>query len=276
LRRTALLALTFFTLFGTEAQKACAQASEPTPQTTVLAARTSKFAPSTDLAIGFNGELTDGRTVTTTKNTQSGTELNQVTQDATPAVGGFAAFHQSFTRWLGYNVHFGYTRFSEQWSNGWQFIPNSTTTLPASSSFAAGPLRTSVYDLSVASVIEGPRTRRFNTFAQVGGGGLFFNPANNQVGATQQIRPTLVFGVGANFKITAHLAFRAEYRGLFYKSPDFNDSAIVPGVTSASGLPITRLFTVTNTPALSLVYHFGRTTAASTRPSAVTTHTDDR
>jgi opacity protein-like surface antigen len=229
------------------------------------------------LAIGFNGELTDARTVkTTTVYPLSGTGITQVTQDATPAVGGFATFHQAFTRWLGYNVHFGYSRFSEQYSNGSQFIPNSTSTLPASSSFVAGSIRTNVYDLSVASVIEGPRTRRFTTFAQVGGGGLFFNPINSKVGATPQIRPTLVFGVGANFKVTAHLDFRAEYRGLFYKSPDFNLTAIYPGITGTNQFPVTRLFTVSNTPALSLVYHFGQTATAPARARAVSTHASDR
>jgi hypothetical protein len=280
----ALPALIVFVLFSTAAHTARAQASDsafqsaapdsPAPHPTP---KLSKFISSTDIAIGFNSELTNARTVkTTTVYPLDGTGINQVTQDATPAVGAFATFHQSFTRWLGYNVHFGYTRFSEQYSNGEQFIPNSTTTQPPSSSFVAGAVRSNVYDLSVASVIEGPRTRRFTTFAQVGGGGLFFNPVNSKTGATAQIRPTLVFGVGANYKISSHFDFRAEYRGLFYKSPDFNLTAIYPGITGTNQFPVTRLFTVTNTPALSLVYHFGRTRPPATQASTENLHSNDR
>jgi hypothetical protein len=283
-RALALTALFLFILSDISTRTAGAQSSSSAPQATEPDApathptpKPGAFTPSTDLSIGINGELTDARTVRITNvYPLSGTGITQVTQDATPAVGGFATFHQSFSRWLGYNVHFGYTRFSEEYSNGEQFIPNSTTTQPASSAFVAGSIRTSVYDVSVASVIEGPRTRRFTTFAQVGGGGLFFNPVNSKVGATQQIRPTLVFGVGANFKISAHLDFRAEYRGLFYKSPDFNLTDIYPGITGTNQFPVTRLFTVTNTPALSLVYRFGRTASASTRASAGSTHENER
>jgi hypothetical protein len=56
-----------------------------------------------------------------------------------------------------------------------------------------------------------------------------------------------VFGVGAEYDVSRHFSVRAEYRGLFYKMPDF-------GIDN--GFPKQRLFTVTNTPAISLVYHF--------------------
>ena len=59
----------------------------------------------------------------------------------------------------------------------------------------------------------------------------------------------MLFGVGMNYRLTEHLGLRAEYRGLFYKSPDF-------GVTRNIG-PVTRLFTVTNEPTVSLSYTFG-------------------
>jgi hypothetical protein len=55
-----------------------------------------------------------------------------------------------------------------------------------------------------------------------------------------------------NYKLTSHLDLRAEYRGLFYKSPDFT----LPPYDGFN-FPMSRLFTVTNAPAISLVYRFG-------------------
>jgi hypothetical protein len=69
----------------------------------------------------------------------------------------------------------------------------------------------------------------------------------------------MIFGAGANFKLTDHLDLRAEYRGFFYKSPDFGLLDITPGITATNQFPMTRLFTVTSSPAVSLVYHFHRT-----------------
>ena len=229
-----------------------------------------KFEPTTDVSIGTEADLTATRTPTFTHAySLSGTSVTQVTQGASPSAGVFGSFHQQFTPWIGYNVHFGFTNFTEHYSNGEQFIPNSTTTLPGGSSFVQGNLRTNMYDLTVSSVIEGPRTKRFSTFTEVGGGGLIFRPLSTGLGASQQTRPALVFGLGANFKLGPKLDLRAEYRGLLYKSPDFNILDITPGITGTNQFPMTRMFTVTSTPEVSLVYHFGRTTprkAAMARP----------
>lgn len=234
------------------ARSSVAQTDQPAP-------KPSKFTPSVDVSIGLESDLTATRMPKFTNvYSTSGTGFTQVTQSASPAAGTFASFHQSFTPWLGYNVHFGFTRFTENYSNGMQFVPNSATTFPATSSFVRGDIRTNMYDLTVSSVIEGPRTRRFSTFTELGGGGLFFTPLSTGLGASRQTRPALVFGAGANYKLSSRLELRAEYRGLFYKSPDFGLPDITPGLTPTNQFPMTRLFTVTSTPEVSLVYHFGR------------------
>jgi opacity protein-like surface antigen len=87
--------------------------------------------------------------------------------------------------------------------------------------FSRGSIRTNMYELSVAYAITGPRTRRFDTFVQFGGGGLFFVPTESRSPYANQTRPAMVFGVGLNFKLAPRLAIRVEYRGLFYKNPDF-------------------------------------------------------
>lgn len=253
-----LLALLFSPIGN---QMAFAQISDQAaPTATDQPQQRKSFTPEMDVSMGTFGQFTATRApVFTTVYPPTGTASTQVTQSGSPSVGVFGTFHQSFTRWLGYNVNFGYTRFSENYSNGQSFVPNSTSTFLATSSFVRGSVKTDMMDLTVAGVIEGPRTRRFSTFAQFGGGGLFFEPVDSKIGATQQTRPAMVFGTGANFKLTDHLALRAEYRGLFYKSPDFNVTDITPGMTSTNQFPMTRLFTITSTPAVSLVYRFGST-----------------
>ena len=249
---------------------AFAQTSDQSaPTATGQPQQKKSFIPEMDVSVGTYGQFTATRAPVFTKvYPLTGTATTQVTQSASPSVGVFGTLHQSFTRWLGYNVNFGYTRFSENYSNGQSFVPNSTSTVPASSSFIRGSVKPDMMELTVAAVIEGPRTRRFSTFAQFGGGGLFFDPLSSKTGAKQQTRPAMLFGVGANFKLTEHLDLRAEYRGLFYKSPDFNLPDIYPGISPTSQFPMTRLFTVTNTPAVSLVYRFGGAKKAQLTPKA--------
>jgi hypothetical protein len=79
----------------------------------------------------------------------------------------------------------------------------------------------------------------------------------------------MVFGVGMNYKLTNHLAFRAEYRGFLYKGPDFTVPDVTPGAVTAGQFPMSRLFTVTNAPAVSLVYRFG---GAAKHPTSVATN----
>ena len=282
-RALALLALILsaFSTIGNHAARAqgpdpAPKSADPAPLDTHVAPQHGIFTPGIDLSLGAFGQFTETRMpMTTTVYPQTGTGYTQVTQGAALSGGVLATIHQSFSPWLGYNVNFGYTRFTEHYSNAEQFVPNATSGPPASSSFVKGDMRTGMYEVTVAPVIEGPRTRRFSTFAQFGGGGLFFEPGSNaKLGASQQTRPAMVFGVGANFKLSEHLDMRAEYRGLFYKSPDFNVGDITPGVTPPNSFPMTRLFTVTSTPAVSLVYHFGPTKTAKAR--AASAHQNDR
>jgi len=209
----------------------------------------SRFTQRIDVSAGAFSQLTGTRIPTS----PLGAFVDQMTQGTSTSAGVFGTLHQPLNRWFGYNVNFGYTRFSENYSagSGYLTLPGSPSIAP--SSFTEGSIRTHEYELTIASVIAGPRTRRFDTFAQFGGGGLFFLPIHGAGGATDQTRPAMVFGAGMNCQLANHLQLRVEYRGLFYKSPDFN----LPPYDGAN-FPMSRLFTVTNTPAVSLVYRFGK------------------
>lgn len=211
-----------------------------------------KFTTSTDVSLGVFGQLTPARTPVTTTPGSDETQIVQTTQGTSPSAGVLGTFHQSFRPWLGYNVNVGYSRFSENYSLGHAFVPNSSATFPGSSYFSQGSIGTNMYELTVAYAIQGPTAKRFSTFAQLGGGGLFFLPTQGSSSSpySKQVRASMVFGIGVNYKLTDHLGIRAEYRGLFYKNPDF-------AYYSGNAIPISKLFTVTNEPTVSIVYTFG-------------------
>lgn len=205
------------------------------------------FTPGTDFSLGLMGQMTFARNPTTIVPSTEWTVLSQKTQSQSPSAGALVTFHGAMKPYLGYNVNFSYTRFTQTDTEGSGYVPGQGTNPPSGgSSFTAGALDTHMYELTLAYAFYGPRTKRFRTFGQIGGGGLFFEPIKTSF-ANQQTRPAMVFGTGMEYDVSRHLSVRAEYRGLFYKMPDF---------AIDNGFPKQRLFTVTNTPAISLVYHF--------------------
>jgi opacity protein-like surface antigen len=204
------------------------------------------FTPGTDVSLGLLGQMTFARNPTTFNVYPEWTVVHQQSQAASPSAGALFTFHGAMKPYLGYNVNFSYTRFTQTDSEGWGNVPGQGTTVPPSGgSFSAGALDTHMYEFTLAYAFYGPRSKRFRTFGQLGGGGLFFEPIN-AIFAHQETRPAMVFGVGAEYDVSRHFSVRAEYRGLFYKMPDF-------GIDN--GFPKQRLFSVTNTPEISLVYH---------------------
>ena len=205
------------------------------------------FTPGTDVSLGLMGQMTFARNPTTFNVYPDWTVANQQTQSQSPSAGALVTFHGAMKPYLGYNVNFSYTRFTQTDSEGSGYVPGQgSTTPPGGGSFSAGALDTHMYELTLAYAFYGPRSKRFRTFGQLGGGGLFFEPINTNF-AHEETRPAMVFGVGGEYDASRHFSVRAEYRGLFYKMPDF-------GIDN--GFPKQRLFSVTNTPAISLVYHF--------------------
>ena len=221
----------------------CQLALAQTPQSS----RHENFAPGTDVSIGLLGQMTFARTPTTFIVYPDWTLVNQHAQAASPSAGALFTFHGAMKPYLGYNVNFGYTKFTQTDFEGSGYASGQgTTTPPGGGSFSAGGLDTRMYELTLAYAFSGPRSERFRTFGQLGGGGLFFEPISTSF-AHEETRPAMVFGVGGEYDVSRHFSVRAEYRGLFYKMPDF-------GIDN--GFPKQRLFSVTNVPAISLVYHF--------------------
>lgn len=144
-----------------------------------------------DVSVGIFGQLTQARTPITSQQFSNGLFTMQASQSASPSAGVLGTFHQQFTRWWGYNVNIGYTRFAENYSYGTVFTPSATSIAPTST-FTRGSIGTSVVETTVAMAVQGPRSRCFSTFAQFGGGGLFFVPFTHADGYNKQVRPTMI------------------------------------------------------------------------------------
>jgi hypothetical protein len=136
------------------------------------------------------------------------TNGNGVRDKPTESMGAIATVRQSFHPWLGYEVNYSYTRFTEKYS-----------TIPFG-------VQNNLHEVSVAYLLQGP-TLPFlglQPFGAVGTGALIFLPTT--VGGqkySQQNRVPLLYEVGVNHPIlTSHLGLRFQYRGLLYKTPDFN------------------------------------------------------
>jgi opacity protein-like surface antigen len=216
-------------------------------QTLTAKPQENNFKPTIDFALGVSGELTDTRTPMT-RSSEASAFVTQQTQAIDASAGVLGTFHQSIKSWLGYTVNVGYTRSTHDYSYAQGFIPNPNA--PGEVTYSQGAIEADRYELTLGYVVEGPRNKRFRTFAQVGGGGLFFVPTASYF-ANQQTRPAMLFGAGMEYKITPHMGVRAEYRGLFYKGPDF--------AYDFGNVPVQRLFTITSSPTISLVYRFGGT-----------------
>ena len=133
---------------------------------------------------------------------------NDIRDNPTESIGALATVRQSLHPWLGYEVNYSYTRFSERFS-----------TIPFG-------VQNNVHEVSVAYLVQGPTIPIFGLqpFATIGAGALIFLPTT--VGGqryTQQTRVPLLYEVGVNHPVfTSHLGLRFQYRGLLYKAPDFN------------------------------------------------------
>jgi opacity protein-like surface antigen len=73
-------------------------------------------------------------------------------------------------------------------------------------------------------VISVPVSPTIRPFALIGGGAILFVPVHGVALATS-FRGVINYGVGVDVALLPHLGVRAQYRGLFYRAPDFGQPA---------------------------------------------------
>ncbi len=128
-----------------------------------------------------------------------------------------------FHPWLGYEINYGYTRFTERYS-----------TLPFG-------VQNNLHEVSGAYLVQGPTIPilGLQPFGAVGVGALIFLPTT--VGGqkyNQQSRVPLLYEFGVNYPIlTSHLGLRFQYRGLVYKTPDFNSAPLTTNARRQTSEP---------------------------------------
>lgn len=211
-------------------------------------AKDKNFTPGADISLGLLGQTSFARNQIHTYPTPGETHYTELTQSQSPSPGVLATYHQAWKPYLGYNINFGYTRFTQTNSFGQGFSNGPGAPPGTPSAFGMGSMHMQMYELSAAYAFYGPRSKRFRTTGQLGAGELIFDPLGPPEVKELKCAATMIFGVGGEYDLSRHFAIRAEYRGFFYRTPFFNRPYFFPSE---------RLYTVTNMPAVSLVYRFG-------------------
>jgi opacity protein-like surface antigen len=151
------------------------------------------------------------------------TNGNDIKDSPSTSMGVLATARQSLHPWLGYELNYSYTRFSERYS-----------TIPFG-------VQNNVHEVSGAYLVQGPTIPilGLQPFGAVGVGALIFLPTS--VGGQKygkQTRVPVLFEVGVNYPIiTSHLGLRLQYRGLSYKTPDFNTTLLTTGTRRITSEP---------------------------------------
>jgi len=91
-------------------------------------------------------------------------------------------------------------------------------------------VQSDVHQATGSAVAKLPQVMKLQPFVLAGGGALVFKPTLNSggtyAGASRQARGAFLYGAGADYPLTTHIAVRAEYRGFVYKTPSFDQASL--------------------------------------------------
>jgi hypothetical protein len=136
--------------------------------------------------------------------TQS-TSGNGISDRTSKSAGGAATFRHSYHWWLGYEASYQYARFTDYYS-GQPF-----------------GIQHNMHEFGGSYYVHGVTALGIQPFAIAGVSAVVFSPSlNGGQNASWQARPGVNFGAGINYPLlTSHFGLRFEYRGVYYKTPDF-------------------------------------------------------
>jgi outer membrane immunogenic protein len=191
------------------------------------------------ISAGFAQDFKSEFSVQGTANLPKNSTNIDIPHDATKSGGFLVGYRYHLNPWFALQGDYGYTRDTQKY-----FDPF----------FGETDIQANIHQLTGEAVISAPSSSRVRPYGLAGIGGLFFRPTNslnnNFIGVGQgsgnnQTKPAFVYGGGVDFDITRYMAFRAEYRGLLFKIPDFQ----LPGLASDN-------FTHIAQPSVGLVWRF--------------------
>jgi hypothetical protein len=151
---------------------------------------------------------------------------NGITVTPSHSAGGEASFRHSYHWWLGYEAAYTYTRFNNNYT-GQVF-----------------GIQSNMHDFSGSYYVHGVTALGIQPFALAGVSAVIFAPSlNGGQKAPWQARPGVNFGAGINYPLlTSHLGLRLEYRGVYYKTPDFGESALTTNAYRLTSEPMVGVY----------------------------------
>lgn len=181
---------------------------------TLTPARAQKFLHNSEASVGVLGEFTSNVTG------------NGITLDTSKSVGAQAAFRHSYHWWLGFEGSYNYTRFTEYYSN------------------RPYPIQHNTHEFAASYLVSGTSVLGFRPFALGGVSAIIFSPSlNGGQNVSWQGEPGLNFGAGVDHALlSSHFGIRIQYRGLYYKAPDFNEADLKTGKSRLTSEPVVALY----------------------------------
>ncbi|HEX5235602.1 MAG TPA: hypothetical protein VFW25_09755 [Silvibacterium sp.] len=151
---------------------------------------------------------------------------NGVTVKPTGSIGAQAAFRHSYHWWLGYEGSYDYARYSEHYSVTPFAIQNN------------------MHEFGASYLVSGTSVLGFRLFALGGVSAVVFSPTlNGGQNVSWQAKPGLNFSVGVNHSLlTSHFGVRLQYRGVYYKAPDFNRATLDTGKSRLTSEPMVGVY----------------------------------
>ncbi len=147
-----------------------------------------------------------GGATVTQKDTESG-----LTFGPTTAGEGSVGYRFNFTRWIGVEGDYDFSRNSQKYISSTSMIWMPTDVHMATGAFVVN--------------IPNRFTKRFQSFFSAGATELFFQPRESGAFDTQ-LKTAIMIGGGVDFPVSRHLAIRVQNETLIYKAPDFKTDAL--------------------------------------------------
>lgn len=159
-----------------------------------------------------------------TTTTSSG---NGMTVRPSKSAGGAAYFRHSFHWWEGYEIGYTYTRYNNNYTHH------------------VFGIQSNMHEFNGSYYVHTPvRFLGIQPFATAGASLILFSPSlNGGQNVPWQPRAGMNFGFGANLPLVTHyFGLRAQYRGVFYKTPDFRTSSLVTNSYRLTSEPMIGLY----------------------------------
>ncbi len=134
------------------------------------------FTPGTDVSLGLMGQTTFARNPTKFTAFPEWTTFSQQSQAASPSARALATFTVPSSPTLATTSILVIPGLRRPTPRDRGTCRTRHQSAPGGGgSFTAGSLDTHMYELTLAYAFYGPRFKRFRTFGQIGGGGLFLS-----------------------------------------------------------------------------------------------------